>query len=68
MNAMEAPVRNLVSIDEAQQLILERVARLPGESVPVEEAVGRVLTTQATAEIDLPPFDSSAMDGFALRA
>jgi molybdopterin molybdotransferase len=68
MNAMKAPVRNLVSIDEAQQLILERVARLPGESVPVEEAVGRVLTTQATAVIDLPPFDSSAMDGFALRA
>jgi molybdopterin molybdotransferase len=68
MNAMKAPVRNLVSIDEAQQLILERVARLPGESVPVEEAVGRVLATQATAVIDLPPFDSSAMDGFALRA
>jgi molybdopterin molybdotransferase len=68
MNAMEAPVRNLVSIEEAQQLILERVARLPDEGVPVEEAVGRVLTVQATAEIDLPPFDSSAMDGFALRA
>jgi molybdopterin molybdotransferase len=68
MNAMKAPVRNLVSIEEAQQLILERVARLPEESVSVEEAVGRVLTAEATAAIDLPPFDSSAMDGFALRA
>ena len=68
MNAMEAPVRNLVSIDEAQQLILERTSRLPEESVPVEDAVGRVLTEAATASVDLPPFDSSAMDGFALRA
>jgi molybdopterin molybdotransferase len=68
MNAMEAPVRNLVSIEEAQELVLERVVRLPEESVPVEAAVGRVLTTRATTAIDLPPFDSSAMDGFALRA
>jgi molybdopterin molybdotransferase len=68
MNAMEAPVRNLLSIEEAQQRILERVARLPEEKVPVENAVGRVLTEQATAAVDLPPFDSSAMDGFALRA
>jgi molybdopterin molybdotransferase len=68
MNAMKAPVRNLVSIDDAQELILERVVRLPEESVAVESAVGRVLTEAATASVDLPPFDSSAMDGFALRA
>jgi molybdopterin molybdotransferase len=65
---MEVPVRNLVSIDEAQQLILECVPRLPQESVAVEEAAGRVLAEPAASTIDLPPFDSSAMDGFALRA
>lgn len=65
---MEAPVRSLVSIEEAQRLVLERVVRLREESVPVDAAVGRVLTEAATAVIDLPPFDSSAMDGFALRA
>ena len=65
---MEAPVRSLVSIEEAQQLVLERVVRLHEESVPVDAAVGRVLTEAATAVIDLPPFDSSAMDGFALRS
>jgi molybdopterin molybdotransferase len=65
---MEAPVRNLLSIEEAQQLVLERVVRLPEERMPADAAVGRVLTEPATAEIDLPPFDSSAMDGFALRA
>jgi molybdopterin molybdotransferase len=68
MNAMKAPVRNLISFDEAQELVLERVVRLPEESVAVESAVGRVLAEAATASVDLPPFDSSAMDGFALRA
>jgi molybdopterin molybdotransferase len=68
MSAMEAPVRNLVSIEEAQQLVLERVVRLPDETLPIEAAVGRVLTEPATSAIDLPPFVSSAMDGFALRA
>jgi molybdopterin molybdotransferase len=68
MSAMEAPVRNLLSIEEAQQLVLERVVRLPEERVSADAAVGRVLTEPATAAIDLPPFDSSAMDGFALRA
>jgi molybdopterin molybdotransferase len=67
MSAMEAPVRDLLSIEEAQQLVLERVVRLPEERLPVDAAVGRVLTEPATAAIDLPPFDSSAMDGFALR-
>jgi molybdopterin molybdotransferase len=68
MSVMKAPVRELVSIGKAQELVLERVAALPNETVPVEAAVGRVLTEPATAAIDLPPFDSSAMDGFALRA
>jgi molybdopterin molybdotransferase len=65
---MEAPTRKLVSIDEAQRLVLERVVPLPGESAPVAEAAGRVLAEPGRAAVDLPPFDSSAMDGFALRA
>ena len=65
---MDSPVRNLLSIEEAQQLVLERVVRLPEETVPADAAVGRVLTEPATAATNLPPFDSSAMDGFALRA
>jgi molybdopterin molybdotransferase len=68
MSVMKAPVRDLLSIEEAQELVLERVVRLPDETVPVEAAVSRVLTEPATAAIDLPTFDSSAMDGFALRA
>ena len=58
----------LLTIDEAQRLILERVRRLPSEKVPLEDAHGRVLAEPALAAVDLPPFPSSAMDGFALRS
>lgn len=58
----------LISVAEAQRLILERAKRLDAERVPVERAAGRVLAEPATAVVDLPPFASSAMDGFAVRS
>jgi molybdopterin molybdotransferase len=59
---------DLLSIAEAQQLVLERSGPLPAENVPLEGAARRVLAEPARAEIDLPPFPSSAMDGYAVRA
>ena len=59
---------SLLSVEEARRLILERVTPLPPEPVPLAEAAGRVLAEDARATVDLPPFPSSAMDGFALRA
>src|SRR5262249_38012604 len=47
---------------------LGRVQLLASEPVPLSDAHGRVLTEPAAAAIDLPPFASSAMDGFAVRA
>ncbi|HEX2292446.1 MAG TPA: gephyrin-like molybdotransferase Glp, partial [Gaiellaceae bacterium] len=61
-------VTALLSIDEAQRRILERVQPLEPETVPLGEAAGRVLAEAARSRTDLPSFDSSAMDGFALRA
>jgi molybdopterin molybdotransferase len=58
----------LISVAEAQRLVLERAHRLDPERVPVERAAGRVLAETAGALVDLPPFPSSAMDGFAVRA
>jgi molybdopterin molybdotransferase len=58
----------LLTLDEAQRLILERAGRLPLETVPLEHAAGRVLGEAADSRTDLPPFDSSAMDGFAVRS
>ena len=63
-----AATRNLISIGEALRLVLERARPLPGESSGIEAAFGRVLADDAVSAVDLPPFDSSAMDGFALRS
>ncbi len=48
--------------------MLERVRPLDAERVRLEAAGGRVLAETATALVDLPPFPSSAMDGYALRS
>ena len=58
----------LISVAEAQRRILERVKPIDAERVPIERAAGRVLAAPALAVVDLPPFPSSAMDGFALRS
>jgi len=57
-----------ISIEEARRLVLERVTRLEGEEVALADALGRILAQDAVAPNDLPPFDSSAMDGFAVIA
>ncbi len=59
---------DLLTIDEALALVLERVRPLEAEDVPLEDAAGRVLAEDARSAVDLPPFPASAMDGFALRA
>ncbi len=48
--------------------MLDRIGPLEAERVPVERAAGRVLAEAPAAVTDLPPFPSSAMDGFAVRA
>lgn len=56
----------LLSLTEAQQAILARVRPQPGERVAIAAAAGRVLAEPGRAAVDLPPYDSSAMDGFAV--
>lgn len=64
-----APVlADLLTIEEAQRRILERVRPLLSERVRLENAAGRVLAEDASAIVDLPPFPSSAMDGYAVRS
>jgi molybdopterin molybdotransferase len=58
----------LLSIEEALRRVLARVSMLEAESVPVAAAAGRYLAEDVAATVDLPPFASSAMDGYALRA
>lgn len=58
----------MLSVTEARQRILSRIARLGAESVPVGAAAGRVLAAPVRARRSLPPWHNSAMDGFAVRA
>ncbi len=58
----------LLSLEEAQERVLGHARRLPVESVPIAGAGGRVTAEDVRARVDLPPFASSAMDGFAVRA
>jgi molybdopterin molybdotransferase len=59
----------MLSLDEALARLLAHAGPLPGETVPLLNASGRVLVDpRVTAAVDVPPFANSAMDGFALRA
>ncbi len=58
----------LLSLHEALETVLARTKPLPAVRVPIEEAAGRVLAEAARAIVDLPPFPSSAMDGYAVRS
>jgi molybdopterin molybdotransferase len=56
-----------ISITTALQLIEEHIAPLGSEVVPIESALNRVSVKEIIATHDLPRFDNSAMDGFAVR-
>ena len=58
----------LLTLEEALALVRERARPLAPERVPLAAAAGRVLAEPAHAATDLPPFDSSAMDGYAVRS
>ena len=58
----------LLPVDEVERIIRERVTPVAErETVPLHAADGRVLARDVLAPIDLPPFDNSAVDGYAVR-
>lgn len=58
----------MIPVVEAIQIVKEQTRRLETELVPLEHALGRALAQDVTADSDLPPFDRSQMDGYAVRA
>ena len=58
----------LISIDAARRCVLEAVRPLPADATSLAAAHRRVLAEDVTSAIDVPPFDSSAMDGYAAAA
>lgn len=62
------PDSPLLPVKDALNRILSDFAPLPAEPVDLFSAVGRVLAQDVASAFDLPPFDNSSMDGFALHA
>jgi molybdenum cofactor synthesis domain-containing protein len=58
----------MVPVEEALEIVLREAGALPIEEVALEEALSRVLAEDVVSDLDLPPFDRAAMDGYALRA
>lgn len=65
MNDRDAYPR--LSVEEAQERVLARFRPLEPETIPILDALGRVLAEKITADMDVPPLDNSAMDGYAVR-
>ncbi len=59
---------NMISLDEARELVCSNVSLMPTEEVDLLNSVGRVCAADLVSDMDVAPFAHSAMDGFALHA
>ncbi len=57
----------MISISEALKIVKRESFPLKGETIGLEKSVGRILAGEIRADMDLPPFDRSQMDGFAVK-
>ena len=65
---MNGDVKKPIPVKEAVQLVMEQCEFVGTETVSLHEAYGRVLAEPIIAEHDVPPFNRSAYDGYAIRA
>jgi molybdopterin molybdotransferase len=61
-------VLHMISVEEALEKVLSYVEVLESERKPILDCLGQVLAEDVYSNIDIPPLDNSAMDGYALRA
>jgi molybdopterin molybdotransferase len=59
---------DLLSVADARARILKQFASLSGEQIPLESALGRILSEDVFSSLDLPSFSNSGMDGFAVQS
>jgi molybdenum cofactor synthesis domain-containing protein len=65
----KTPFKQLLSHEEALTLITSNIKPIERtERIPLEDAFERVLAEEIVAELNVPPFDRSAMDGYAVKA
>lgn len=58
----------MISLDEAREYVWAAIRPLPAQSLPVPAALGCRLAEPVTSRVAVPPFDNTAVDGFAVRA
>jgi len=58
----------MISFEQARQIVLDSVCPVESVRTPILEALGLVAAEEVTAGERIPPFDNSAMDGYAVRA
>ena len=58
----------MISVEQALEKILEHIEVLDTEESPILSCLGQVVAEDIFSEIDIPPLDNSAMDGYAVRA
>jgi len=57
----------MISFKEAQKIINDNIILLDTENVDIKSSLGRILAIDVISDINMPPFDKSAMDGYAIR-
>jgi len=58
----------VIPVEQALDIVLSHTPVLPSEEVDLSESVGRVLAEDVRSDVEMPPFDRAAMDGYAVRA
>jgi molybdopterin molybdotransferase len=58
----------VIPVEQALEIVLAHTPVLPPEEVDLAEAVGRVLAEDVRSDVEMPPFDRAAMDGYAVRS
>ncbi|HSK12503.1 MAG TPA: gephyrin-like molybdotransferase Glp [Phnomibacter sp.] len=60
-------MEQMISVDEARAMVVEKARKLPAEKVSLKNATGLVLAADVVAMQDIPAYPQSSMDGYALR-
>ncbi len=60
-------MHSMIRYDDAYERMMAAAVPLPGETVPFDQTIGRILAEDVVSDVDMPPFDKAAMDGYACR-
>jgi len=61
-------MEKFVTVERARELMLQEVSPMPAEKIAITDALGRVVAEDVLVDMNIPPMDNSAMDGYGVRA